>query len=51
MDLFDFKFLQLKFHSNFSLILILKNKQNINGKTIEFKEQQYLCKKCGKNSE
>ena len=27
---------------------ITKNKQNINGKTTEFKEQQYQCKKCGK---
>lgn len=27
---------------------IKKNKQNINGKTTEFKEQQYQCKKCGK---
>ena len=30
----------------------MKNKQNTNGKTTEFKEQQYQCKKCGKkNSE
>ena len=29
---------------------ITKNKQNIDGKTTEFKEQQYQCKKCGKNS-
>ena len=28
--------------------MITKNKQNINGKTTEFKEQQYQCKKCGK---
>ncbi|MBE6507931.1 MAG: transposase [Methanobrevibacter sp.] len=27
---------------------ITKNKQNINGKTTEFKEQQYQCKKCNK---
>ena len=27
---------------------IVKNKQNINGKTTKFKEQQYQCKKCGK---
>ena len=27
---------------------ITKNKQNINGKTTEFKEQQYQCKDCGK---
>ena len=27
---------------------ITKNKQNINGKITEFKEQQYQCKKCGK---
>lgn len=27
---------------------IVKNKQNINGKTTTFKEQQYQCKKCGK---
>ena len=27
---------------------ITKNKQNIDGKTTEFKEQQYQCKKCGK---
>lgn len=27
---------------------ITKNKQNINGKTTEFKEQQYKCKNCGK---
>lgn len=27
---------------------IKKNKQNINGNTTEFKEQQYQCKKCGK---
>ncbi|MDO5832945.1 MAG: hypothetical protein Q4Q14_08890 [Methanobrevibacter sp.] len=27
---------------------ITKNKQNINGKTTEFKEQQYQCKNCGK---
>ena len=27
---------------------ITKNKQNINGKTTEFKEQQYQCQKCGK---
>ncbi len=26
----------------------MKNKQNTNGKTTEFKEQQYQCKKCGK---
>ena len=28
--------------------IITKNKQNTNGKTTEFKEQQYQCKKCGK---
>ena len=27
---------------------ITKNKQNINGKTTEFREQQYQCKKCNK---
>ena len=27
---------------------ITKNKQNINGKTTEFREQQYQCKKCSK---
>ena len=27
---------------------ITKNKQNINGKTTEFKKLQYQCKKCGK---
>ena len=27
---------------------ITKTKQNINGKTTEFNEQQYKCKKCGK---
>ncbi len=27
---------------------ITKNKKNINGKTTEFKEQQYQCKKCNK---
>lgn len=27
---------------------ITKNKQNIDGKTTEFKEHQYQCKKCGK---
>ena len=30
---------------------ITKNKQNINGNITEFKEQQYQCKKCNKNSE
>ena len=30
---------------------ITKKKQNINGNTTEFKEQQYQCKKCGKNLE
>ena len=29
---------------------ITKNKQNINGKTTEFKEQQHQCKNVGKNS-
>ena len=27
---------------------ITKNKQNINGKTTKFREQQYQCKKCNK---
>lgn len=27
---------------------ITKNKQDINGKCTEFKEQQYKCKKCNK---
>ena len=30
---------------------ITKEKQNILGKTIEFKEQQYQCKTCKKSSE
>ena len=30
---------------------ITKNKQNINGHITKFREQQYQCKKCNKNSE